>query len=305
MMVAFIDDHRGEYGVEPICQVLPIAPSTYYSHKAREADPSRCSARAQRDEQLRVEIERVWKASFGLYGVRKVWHQLNREGISAARCTVARLMSEQGLKGVVRGRRQYTTIPADPADRPGDLVERDFTAPGPNRLWVSDLTYVATWCGFVYVAFVIDAYSRRIVGWRVSHSLRSDLALDALEQAICEREDARQERLVHHSDRGVQYLSIRYTERLAEAGIEPSVGSKGDSYDNALAESVIGLFKTEVIRQRGPWRGLEDVEFATLEWVWWFNHHRLLEPIGYVPPVEFEEAFYRRQETQVAVAALR
>jgi transposase InsO family protein len=296
-MVAFIDDHRQEYGVEPICSVLPIAPSTYYRHKAREADPSLHSARAQRDEELRPEIRRVWKDNFQVYGVRKVWRQLNREGHTVARCTVARLMCEMGLFGAVRGRRFKTTVPADVADRPMDLVERDFTAERPNRLWVSDFTYVATWRGFVYVAFVIDTFSRRIVGWRVSSSLRTELALDALEQAICEREEARADRLVHHSDRGSQYLSIRYTERLAEAGIEPSVGSRGDSYDNALAESVIGLFKTEVIRLRGPWRGLEDVEFATLEWVWWFNHHRLLEPLGYVPPVEYEEAFYRRQES--------
>ena len=213
-------------------------------------------------------------------------------------------MGELGLEGVVRGTRPRTTIAADVADRPMDLVQRDFTAEQPNHLWVSDFTYVATWRGFVYVAFVIDVFSRRIVGWRVSSSLKTELALDALEQAICEREDARAERLVHHSDRGSQYLAIRYTERLAEAGIEPSVGSKGDSYDNALAESVIGLFKTEVIRRRGPWRGLEDVEFATLEWVWWFNHHRLLEPLGYVPPVEYEEAFYRRQETHDLAVAL-
>ena len=308
-MVAFIDDHREVYGVEPICRVLPIAPSTYYTHKARDADPTLRPAREQRDEYLRNEIQRVWKASLEVYGVRKVWRQLLREGITVARCTVERLMGEMGLAGAVRGRRRKTTIPGEGADRPRDLVERDFTAERPNQLWVADLTYVATWRGFVYVAFVIDAFSRRIVGWRVSRSLRSDLALDALEQALCEREDDRQEeasmeRLVHHSDRGVQYLSVRYTERLAEAGIEPSVGSRGDSYDNALAESVIGLFKTEVIRQRGPWRGLEDVEFATLEWVWWFNHHRLLEPLGYVPPVEHEEAFYRRQEDHALVAAL-
>jgi putative transposase len=303
-MVAFIDDHRGEYGVEPICAVLPIAPSTYYAHKAREADPSLRSKRAQRDDQLRPEIERVWKQNLQVYGARKVWLQLGREGIPAARCTIERLMTELGLCGVVRGPRVRTTIPADLADRPVDLVERDFAAERPNQLWVSDLTYVATWRGFVYVAFVIDTFSRRIVGWRVSSSLRSDLALDALEQAICERDEARQERLVHHSDRGSQYLSIRYTERLAEAGIEPSVGSRGDSYDNALAESIIGLFKTEVIRKRGPWRGLEDVEFATLEWVWWFNHHRLLGPIGFVPPAEYEEAFYRRQEDQTLVPVL-
>jgi putative transposase len=213
-------------------------------------------------------------------------------------------MAEMGLVGAVRGRRLRTTVPADVAERPMDLVERDFAATRPNQLWVSDLTYVATWCGFVYVAFVIDAFSRRIVGWGVSNSLRSDLALDALEQAICERQDAREERLVHHSGRGVQYLSIRYTERLAEAGIEPSVGSRGDSYDNALAETVIGLYKTEIIRKRGPWRNLEDVEFATLEWVWWFNHLRLLESIGHIPPVEHEEAFYRSQDSQAALAVL-
>jgi transposase InsO family protein len=246
----------------------------------------------------------VWEQNFQLYGVRKVWKQLNREGIGVARCTVARLMGDMGLKGAVRGRHFKTTVADELADRPLDLVERDFQASRPNELWVSDLTYVATWRGFVYVAFVIDVFSRRIVGWRVSSSLRSDLALDALEQAICERQDDAAEALVHHSDRGVQYLSIRYTERLAEAGIEPSVGSRGDSYDNALAESVIGLFKTEVIRRRGPWRSLEDVEFATLEWVWWFNYHRLLEPIGHIPPVEHEEAYYRRQEGQAEVATL-
>ena len=215
-------------------------------------------------------------------------------------------MRELGLKGAVRGGAfTVTTEPAEGAERPQDLVERDFTAERPNQLWVSDLTYVATWSGFVYVAFVMDAFSRRIVGWRVSNSLRSDLALDALEQALWEREEDRKEqRLIHHSDRGVQYLSIRYTDRLAEAGIEPSVGSRGDSYDNALAESVIGLYKTEVIHRRGPWRGREDVELATLEWVWWFNHHRLLEPIGYIPPVEHEQAYSRRQEEQALVAAL-
>ena len=303
-MVSFIDDHREEYGVEPICSVLPIAPSTYYVRKAREADPELRPARFHRDEELRPEIQRVWKENFQVYGVRKIWRQLNREGHAVARCTVTRLMSGLGLAGAVRGRRFKTTVPVELAARPLDLVQRDFSARRPNQLWVSDFTYVATWRGFVYVAFVIDTFSRRIVGWRVSSSLRTDLALDALEQAICEREEARADRLVHHSDRGVQYLSIRYTERLAEAGIEPSVGSRGDSYDNALAESVIGLFKTEVIRQRGPWRGLEDVEFATLEWVWWFNHHRLLEPLGHVPPVEYEEAFFRRQETLDLVPVL-
>jgi putative transposase len=305
-MVRFIDDHRGEYGVEPICRVLPIAPSTYYAHKAWEVDPSLRSPRAQRDEFLKVEISRVWNENFAVYGAKKVWKQLNREGVGVARCTVARLMKELGLQGAVRGRAfKTTTIPGGELERPLDLVDRAFKASRPNELWVSDLTYVATWRGFVYVAFVIDVFARRIVGWRVSTSLRSDLALDALEQAISEREDDQADRLVHHSDRGVQYLSIRYTERLAEAGIEPSVGSKGDSYDNALAESVIGLFKTEVIRLRGPWRNVEDVEFATLEWVWWFNYHRLLEPIGQVPPAEYEEAYYLRQETPTELARLK
>ena len=303
-MAGFIDDHRAEYGVEPICGVLPIAPSTYYTFKAEQADPSLRSARKRRDEELKVEIRRVWGENKEVYGARKVWKQLRREGIEVARCTVARLMGELGLRGVVRGRGFKTTVPDGAVVRPADLVERDFRASRPNELWVSDLTYVATWRGFVYVAFVIDAYARRIVGWRVSSSLRTDLALDALEQAICERQDEATEALVHHSDRGVQYLSIRYTERLAEAGIEPSVGSRGDSYDNALAETIIGLFKTEVIRKRGPWRSLEDVEFATLEWVWWFNYHRLLEPIGDVPPVEYEEAFYRRLDAQTDEATL-
>jgi transposase InsO family protein len=243
---------------------------------------------------------RVWKENFEVYGARKVWRQLNREGTQVARCTVERLMRDLGIQGAVRSRRfKRTTVVDEEAARPLDLVERDFGVDRPNELWVSDLTYVATWRGFVYVAFVIDAFGRRIVGWRASSSLRSDLALDALEQALWEREDDREDhRLVHHSDRGVQYLSIRYTERLHEAGIEPSVGSRGDSYDNALVESVIGLYKTELIRRWGPWRNLEDVELATLEWVWWYNHHRLLEPIGYVPPVEYEEAFYGRETAQ-------
>lgn len=304
MMVAFIDAHREAYGVEPICAVLPIAPSTYYLAKACAADPSRRSARAQRDDEMRAEIRRVWDTHRQVYGARKVWRQLRREQIVAPRCAVERLMRSMELKGVVRGRRMRTTIPEDAAQRPLDLVARDFTATRPNQLWVSDLTYVATWRGFVYVAFVIDVFSRRIVGWRVSSSLRSDLALDALEQAICERQLAGDDQLVHHSDRGVQYLSIRYTERLLEAGIEPSVGSRGDSYDNALAETVIGLFKTEVIRHHGPWRGFDDVELATLEWVWWFNHQRLLEPLGYLPPAEFEEQFQTSQNTHVSEAVL-
>ena len=301
-MVTFIDDHRQAYGVEPICAVLPIAPSTYYEQKARQADPTRLPARAQRDAALCPEIQRVWHANHQVYGVKKVWKQLNREAIPVARCTVERLMGDLGLCGAVRGARVRTTIPEAAADRPLDLVQRHFRATRPNQLWVADLTYVATWRGFAYVAFVIDVFARRIVGWRASSSLRSDLALDALEQALYDRDtDAG---LVHHSDRGVQYLSIRYTERLADAGIESSVGSRGDSYDNALAESVIGLFKTEVIRRRGPWRHLEEVEFETLEWVAWFNTERLLEPLGYVPPAEYEDTFYRTQAIQEPASAL-
>jgi putative transposase len=294
-MVAFIDEHRGEYGVEPICAEMPIAPSTYYERKAKQADPSRRSLRAHRDAKLRPEIQRVWHENLDVYGAEKVWKQLNRESVRVARCTVERLMRDLGLHGAVRGRSFRVTTTSGDATPPRDLVDRNFKASRPNQLWVSDLTYVATWRGFVYVAFVIDAFARRIVGWRASSSLRSDLALDALEQAIHERDES-VDGLIHHSDHGVQYLSSRYTERLAEAGIEPSVGSRGDSYDNALAESIIGLFKTEVIRRRGPWRNLEDVEFATLEWVWWFNNRRLFEPIGHVPPVEREQEYYRQQQ---------
>ena len=302
MKVAFIDAHRTTYGVEPICAVVRIAPSTYYEAKARQADPMRRPARAQREARLTPEIDRVWRANRRVYGAKKVWKQLAREGIPVARCTVARLMKALGLRGVVRGRRVQTTIPAVAAERPRDLVDRQFVATRPNELWVSDLTYVVTWRGFVYVAFVIDVFARRIVGWRATASLRSDLALDALEQALHDRDTDGP--LIHHSDRGVQYLSIRYTERLAEAGIEPSVGSRGDSYDNALAETVIGLFKTEVIHRDGPWRGLEDVEFATLEWVSWFNMARLLEPLGYLPPAEFEAQFHRTREANALAGAL-
>jgi transposase InsO family protein len=297
-MVEFIDDHRREYGVEPICAVLPIAPATYHQHVARRRDPERRSARSKRDEWLKVEVRRVWDESHGgVYGAEKVWRQLGREGFTVARCTVERLMREMGLRGVVRGRAfKVTTVAGDAARRPSDLVERDFRADRPNQLWVADLTYVATWAGFVYVAFIIDAFSRAIVGWRVSNSLRSDLALDALEQALHDRPHT--DELVHHSDRGVQYLSIRYTERLAEAGIERSVGSVGDAYDNALAETINGLYKTEVIRRRGPWRNIDAVEYATLEWVDWWNNRRLFEPIGHVPPAEFELEYYRNQSSQ-------
>jgi transposase InsO family protein len=298
-MVRFINDHRDQYGIEPMCAVVPIAPSTYFHQQRQARDPARRSARAQRDDVLRVAIQRVWDANFQVYGPRKVWRELRREGLAVARCTVARLMRAMGLVGAVRGRAWITTTQTDDsAGRPADRVERQFVATRPNQLWVSDFTYVATWQGFVYVAFVIDVFARRIVGWRVSHSLRTDFVLDALEQAIYDRRRADSGDLVHHSDRGTQYLSMRYTDRLADAGIAVSVGSRGDAYDNALAESVIGLFKTEVIRRQGPWRTLEAVEFATLAWVDWFNHRRLLEPIGYVPPAEYEAQYYQ----QAAVA---
>jgi putative transposase len=303
-MVDFIDAHRGIHGVEPICAVLPIAPSVYYEQKARQVDPSKLPARLKRDKVLRGEIKRIWDENYQVYGVRKMWRQMKRDKIKVARCSVERLMREMGLKGATRRRKPKTTIADEAAERPKDLVDRDFTATRPNELWVADITYVATWSGFVYAAFVIDAYARRIVGWRVSGSLRTDLALDALEQAIYDRRFEKAEAPIHHSDMGSQYLSIRYTDRLIDAGLEPSVGSKGDSYDNALAESVIGLFKTEVIRRRGPWRSLEDVEFATLEWVAWYNNHRLLEPIGYVPPVEHEEAYFSRQQIAVELAGV-
>jgi len=300
MMATFIDEHRREYGVEPICAELPIAPSAYYEHKIRQADPSREPARIQRDRLLSEEVRRVRKENFEVYGARKVWLQLNREKIRVARCTVERLMRVMGLRGVVRGRTCRTTVSDDSVARPGDLVQRQFRATRPNQLWVADFTYVATWTGFVYVAFVIDVFSRGIVGWRVASTMRTDLVLDALEQALWARRDT--DGLVHHSDRGSQYLSIRYSERLAAAGVEPSVGRRGDSYDNALAETIIGLYKTEVIRHRGPWRTIDAVEYATLQWVDWFNNRRLLEPIGDMPPAEREIEYYRQmQESAVAV----
>lgn len=298
-MVAFIDQHREAYGVESICAVLPIAPSTYFRIRAHHQDPTKRPPRATRDAALRDAIQRVYDAHYRVYGPRKVWRQLRREGHSVARCTVERLMRTMGLAGAVRGRAWKVTTQSSPAlDRPIDLVDRAFVATRPNQLWVADFTYVATWGGFVYVAFVIDVFARRIVGWRVSASMRTDFVLDALEQAIYARGGATPAGLVHHSDHGTQYLSMRYTDRLADEGIAPSVGSRGDAYDNALAESVIGLFKTEVIQRLGPWRHLENVEFATLTWVDWFNTRRLLEPIGYVPPAEYEARYYE----QAAVA---
>jgi len=303
--VTFLDDHRDAYGVESICRVLPIAPSTYYEQKSRQADPDRLPARTKRDRVLSEEILRVWEENFGVYGAVKVWKQLGREYIEAARCTVERLMRKLGLQGAIRGKKFKTTVTDDSSARPLDLVDRDFNATRPNQLWVSDFTYVATWRGFSYVAFVIDVFARRIVGWRASTSMRADLVLDALEQALYDRADAGQDRLVNHSDQGVQYLSIRYTERLAEAGIEPSVGSRGDACDNAMAESVIGLYKTELIARKGPWKSLDEVEFKTFEWVDWFNHRRLLEPIGYLPPFEYEAMYYQQQTAPVMVAGVK
>jgi putative transposase len=287
-MTTFIDDHKQEYGVEPMCKVLPIAPSTYYASKSRPL-----SERALSDPELEKEIKRIYDDNYGVYGVRKIWKQLAREGKPVARCTIARLMRKLGLQGVIRGKTWKTTKPDSSSPRPADLVDRQFHVIAPNRLWVADLTYVRTWAGMTYAAFVMDAFSRRILGWQTATTLRTDLALDALDMALWTRRKEDVTSVVHHSDRGVQYLSIRYTERLAEAGAVTSVGSRGDSYDNALAESIIGLYKTELIRKRGPWKNLDDVEFATLEWVDWFNHRRLFGPIGDIPPAELEEMFYR------------
>ena len=301
-MIAFIDDQRAVHGVEPICKVLPIAPSTYHAHEAKHRDPLRLSARARRDLALRIEVRRVFDANYRVYGVRKVWRQLQREGFDVARCTVARLMRAMGLAGVIRGKPVRTTISDRSAPCPRDHVNRQFRAPAPDMLWVSDFTYVATWAGFVYVAFVIDTFARRIVGWRASRTAHAGFVLDALEQALHDRRPTHSGGLIHHSDRGSQYVSIKYTERLAEAGIEPSVGSVGDSYDNALAETINGLYKAEVIHRRGPWRSFEAVEYATLEWVDWFNHRRLLEPIGNIPPAEAEEQYYAMIEQRPMAA---
>jgi putative transposase len=301
-MVKYIDDRRGEHGVESICRALPIAPSTYYEVKARETDPSRRPARVQRDAVLSEKIRTIWKDNFEVYGARKVWRQLLRDGFRVARCTVERLMRLEGLQGAVRGATVKTTVSRPDDPRPLDLVQREFVASRPNELWVADFTYVAAWTGMLYVAFIIDVFARMIVGWRVSSSMNADLTLDALEQALWAREV--KDRLIHHSDRGSQYLSIRYSERLAAEGIDPSVGSVGDSYDNALAESVIGLFKTEVIYRKGPWKNIESLEYATLEWVDWFNNRRLLEPIGHVPPAEFEQTYYDGVEASAEVAGL-
>ncbi len=289
-MTRFIDEQRVTHGVEPICRTLAIAPSSYYAAKARPP-----SARAVRDAALQADIGRIHRANYAVYGARKLWHALRREGTPVGRDQVGRLMRSLGLTGAVRGRTVRTTVPSELSPRPADLVERVFAAPAPNRLWVADITYVSTWTGFCYTAFVIDAFSRAIVGWRVSSSLRAELALDALEMAIWSRRSADLAGLVHHSDRGSQYLAIRYTERLADEGAVTSVGSKGDSYDNALAESVNGLYKTELIRAQGPWRTADQVELATAAWVSWWNRERLHGACGDVPPVEYEAAYHSLQ----------
>ena len=294
VMVSFIDEHRAEHGVEPICRQLPIAPSTYYEQKSQAADPERRCERVKRDSWLKVEVQRVWDENMQVYGAKKVWRQLKREGIEVARCTVERLMKHLGIEGARRGATCRTTSSCHSQDCPADLVKRQFVATRPNQLWVADITFVPTWSGFVYAAFIIDVYARCIVGWRVSRSLKATLVLDALEQALWSR--TLTDELIHHSDRGSQYLSICYTEKLAEAGIASSVGSVGDSYDNALAETINGLYKTEVIRRRGPWKNIDDVEYATLEWVDWFNNRRILGPIGNIPPAEYELMYYQQLE---------
>ena len=291
-MIRFIDDQRTVYGVESICRVLPIAPSTYYARLAVRADPAKASPRCQRDLDLKPKIQKVWDDNWKVYGVRKAWRQLRREGVDVARCTVARLMAGMGLRGIVRGKIIKTTFSDASVPCPRDKVNRQFRSTAPDILWVSDFTYVSTWQGFTYVAFIIDTFANRIVGWKVSRSAKTDFVLDALEQALYARRPDRSGKLTHHSDRGSQYVSIRYTERLAEAGIEPSVGSVGDAYDNALAETINGLYKTEVIRRRSSWKTMEEVEMQTLKWVDWFNHRRLLEPIGNIPPAEAEENYH-------------
>ena len=291
-MMSFIDEYRAVYGVEPICRVLPIASSTFYEHDKRRHCPELAPPRVQRDEVLKPEILRVFNENHEVYGVRKVWRQMLREGIDVARCTIARLMKDMQLQGVRRGKKQKTTVADKALACPLDKVNRHFKAAAPNQLWVSDFTYVSTWQGFIYVAFIVDVFARRIVGWRASRTANASFVLDALEQAIHARRPEAGGGLVHHSDRGSQYLSIKYTERLADAGLEPSVGSVGDSYDNALAETINGLYKAEVIHRCGPWKSCDAVEYATLEWVDWFNNHRLLEPIGNIPPAEAEENYY-------------
>lgn len=301
-MTAFIEEHRGSYGVEPMCKILQIAPSTYYDRRAIARDPDLASARAKSDAALSIKIDAAWEDNRKLYGARKIWHVLRREGEDVARCTVERLMRSLGIRGVLRGKKVITTNPDASLPCPDDKVNRLFMADRPNKLWVSDFTYVPTWSGTIYVAFVIDVFARRIVGWRASTSMKTQFVLDALDQAIWQRKTPDNKSLIHHSDRGSQYLSIKYTKRLAEAEIDLSVGTVGDAYDNALAECVSGLFKTEVINQIGPWKSMRDVEWETLKWVEWYNNRRLLSPIGYIPPAEAEEAFYANPNSLDMVA---
>ena len=294
-MITYIDEHRSSFGVEPTCRTLQVAPSSYYAAKIRPP-----SARAVRDDALGADISRIHAANYAVYGARKLWRQLRREGTLVGRDQVGRLMRGLGLSGAVRGKKVRTTISSELAPRPADLVERVFSAAVPNRLWLADITYVSTWSGFAYAAFIIDAFSRKIVGWRVSSSLRAELALDALEMAIWDRRADDLGGLVHHSDRGVQYLAIRYTERLADEGAVTSVGSRGDSYDNALAESVNGLYKTELVRAKGPWRTIDQLELATAAWVHWWNEVRLHSACGDIPPAEFEQVYHSRLATTEA-----
>jgi transposase InsO family protein len=294
MMKTFVDQHRDVFGVEPICNVLQIAPSGYRRHAAQQRNPALRCQRHHQDKTLAPHIQRVWDSNLQVYGADKVWRQLNREGMRVARCTVERLMKGLRIQGIRRGKVKHTTISDQSLPCPQDKVHRQFKADRPNQLWVSDFTYVSTWQGWLYVAFVIDVFARRIVGWQISSSMRTDFVLDALEQALYERQPANDEVLIHHSDRGSQYVSIRYTERLAEAGIEPSVGNRGDSYDNALAETINGLYKAELIHRKAPWKTKQALELATLQWVHWFNHQRLLEPIGYIPPAEVEANYWQQ-----------
>ena len=302
-MVNFIDENCDEYGVEPICKTLPIAPSTYYERKARDADPNLEPDLTRRDQILKKEIQRIWDENRKVYGFRKVWKALIKEKrFQVARCTVERLMRSMGLRGVIRGKGVRTTFPSAKDKRPEDLVNRNFNASRPNKLWVADFTYVSTWQGFVYVTFIIDVFSRMIVGWRASRSMKTDFTLDALNQALWARQV--DHGLIHHSDRGSQYLAFRYSERLTDAGISPSVGTKGDSYDNAMAETLNGLYKAEVIHRRSSWQTIEQVELETLDWVHWYNNHRLMEPLGYVSPAEYEMMYYEQEEGSAVAAGL-
>jgi putative transposase len=302
MVMSFIDSHREALGIEPICRELAIAPSSYHEHATRLADPGKRSARARRDDKIKEQIKRVHDDSSGLYGTRKVWRQMRRDGIEVAKCTVERLMRTMGLAGVRRGKTTITTVSNPKAPCPLDRVNREFRVSRPNALWVVDFTYVHTWAGFVYVAFVIDAYARRIVGWKVSTTATASFVLDALEQAIHARRPGPEDELIHHSNRGVQYLAMNYTQRLAEANLVPSVGSVGDSYDNALAETINGLYKAEVIWRQRSWPTASAVEMATLRWVDWFNNRRLFGPIGYIPPAEAEANYYAALEILDMVA---